>query len=409
MTGHVARTMKSVQSALNMFYFYSVPKRKSTLFKSVLAAFLILVILMSTYYRKNARLCNRSKRPSCSKASSNVAFLKTHKCGSSTIQNVLFRYGDKHNLSFVLPRDKSNYLGHPVPFHRSFVFQVGDVSFRTFNILAIHTRFDYQEIKAVMPQNTPFVTILRDPVYLFESLYVYCGLDQNGMDLQTFATNAAATLTADRFPGHYIPFDFNRRFQDGKIGTNQMCFDLGLEVKYFNNETLVKQFIAYIDSIFSLVMITERMDESLILMKDLLCWSIDDVIVFKHNSRQEAFRIPLATSDQQNLRLVNHADHLLYKYFSKKFDDKVKEFGVERMQKEVRLLRKKTHELYTKCVEKEEPVDPLKVWKYWASSKTVWLKPKVNNDKLCEQLTMQELLYCERLQNKTNTDVVIAV
>ena len=39
-----------------------------------------------------------------------IAFLKTHKCASSTVQNILMRFGVKYNLNFVLP-SKANYLG----------------------------------------------------------------------------------------------------------------------------------------------------------------------------------------------------------------------------------------------------------------------------------------------------------
>lgn len=32
-----------------------------------------------------------------------VIFAKTHKTGSSTVQNILFRFGQRHNLSFAFP------------------------------------------------------------------------------------------------------------------------------------------------------------------------------------------------------------------------------------------------------------------------------------------------------------------
>ncbi|XP_050700188.1 galactosylceramide sulfotransferase-like [Eriocheir sinensis] len=49
--------------------------------------------------------------PSCT-PSNHLFFLKTHKCASSTVQNILFRYGYSRNLTFALPRS-GNYLGHP--------------------------------------------------------------------------------------------------------------------------------------------------------------------------------------------------------------------------------------------------------------------------------------------------------
>ena len=41
-----------------------------------------------------------------------IAFLKTHKCSSTTIQNILFRYAYKHKLNVVLPK-KGNLIGYP--------------------------------------------------------------------------------------------------------------------------------------------------------------------------------------------------------------------------------------------------------------------------------------------------------
>ena len=40
----------------------------------------------------------------------NIAFLKTHKCASSTVQNILMRFGVNNDLNFVLP-SRGNYLG----------------------------------------------------------------------------------------------------------------------------------------------------------------------------------------------------------------------------------------------------------------------------------------------------------
>lgn len=47
-----------------------------------------------------------------------VIFLKTHKCASSVIQNILHRRVVKEDLNVVLPLS-GNYLGFNRPFHRS--------------------------------------------------------------------------------------------------------------------------------------------------------------------------------------------------------------------------------------------------------------------------------------------------
>ena len=47
-----------------------------------------------------------------------VAFLKTHKAASSSVQNILMRYSRDHGLNLVLP-SAGNYLGRYVPFSRA--------------------------------------------------------------------------------------------------------------------------------------------------------------------------------------------------------------------------------------------------------------------------------------------------
>ena len=45
-----------------------------------------------------------------------VIFAKTHKTGSSTVQNILFRFGQKHNLSFAFPQKNTWMFNLSKPF-----------------------------------------------------------------------------------------------------------------------------------------------------------------------------------------------------------------------------------------------------------------------------------------------------
>ena len=59
---------------------------------------------------------DRSRSDSCS-ATSKVGFMKTHKTASSTVQNILFRFGLKNHLTFALP-STGNYLGRYVKYSK---------------------------------------------------------------------------------------------------------------------------------------------------------------------------------------------------------------------------------------------------------------------------------------------------
>ena len=71
------------------------------------------------------------------------------------------------------------------------------------------------------------------------------------------------------------------------IGRNQMMWDLGLNPDSFENQTAVVNTIKEIDKMFDLVMMTERFDESIVLLKRLLCWDYQDLSSLKLNSCME--------------------------------------------------------------------------------------------------------------------------
>ena len=53
-----------------------------------------------------------------------------------------------------------------------------------YSILCLHTRYDREEMDKVMGDKAYFVTMLRDPIQVFESQYSYYKLgEQFGMNL----------------------------------------------------------------------------------------------------------------------------------------------------------------------------------------------------------------------------------
>lgn len=54
------------------------------------------------------------------KPANNILFLKTHKTGSSTVTNILNRYGDTRSLIFAMPATKRATVSTGLfPFHSS--------------------------------------------------------------------------------------------------------------------------------------------------------------------------------------------------------------------------------------------------------------------------------------------------
>lgn len=74
-----------------------------------------------------------------------IMFMKTHKTASSTFLNSLFRFGENHKLKFAFPSGRNDL------------------------------QFNSPEVAKVLPRDTFYITILRDPAEVFESFSHYFG------------------------------------------------------------------------------------------------------------------------------------------------------------------------------------------------------------------------------------------
>ncbi|XP_064104514.1 galactosylceramide sulfotransferase-like isoform X2 [Macrobrachium nipponense] len=267
-----------------------------------------------------------------------VMFLKTHKCGSSTVQNIFLRYAYKRNLTLALPAS-GNYLGSPNPFQASMVPMTLLPENKLVDIFAVHTRLNYQQHSKVLYRDTKWVTIVREPTALYESLYSFYEMKRYyGFGLANFMNMDLETL--EKFPRYAK-----------KLGRNQMLFDFGYSPDADVAE--LRRALDDLDKIFDLVMVVEFMDESLVLLRHLLCWSQEDVLVFTKNARREKFKSSLDIRTKRVLRTINSADGILYDHFVTRHIKKVLEFGVEKMGKEVAALRALREKYRRRCVTRE--------------------------------------------------------
>jgi len=116
-------------------------------------------------------------------------------------------------------------------------------------------------------------------------------------------------------------------------------YDLGVKIpkvpklRRKNINRVIQQF----DRRFDLVMMTERFEESLILLKDIACLEYEDIIYAVINRRGKK---PY-TSQKVRKDLKKHLryEYALYDFFKQKFEKKVLAFGKENMEEELKLLK----------------------------------------------------------------------
>ncbi|CAG0893595.1 unnamed protein product [Darwinula stevensoni] len=299
----------------------------------VLAVFCLLYGFIAVQRLTGSRQGTWSEPLSCIPIH-HIAFLKTHKCGSSTVQNILLRYGYDRNLTFVLPREI--YLSRS-PFRPEFARAQPENLFAShFDVFAHHTVWNRAGVSALMPPDTVYITILRDPVDVFESLYTYVNLEE------LYKRNLTELLQSSPMP----PFTLRR---DSRLGPNQMLYDAGLPPFQMGNRTAVAAKIREMDDNFHLVMISEEMEASLVLMKNLMCWDLADVTSLPLNVRQDAKKLSLAPAERERLRRWMWPDQMLYDHFAAKFQVLKAAYGLERLERDVQALRDANFDAKRRC------------------------------------------------------------
>ena len=67
----------------------------------------------------------------------------------------------------------------------------------------------------------------------------------------------------------------------GWFDKNELLWDLGMQVGKMEEKSDLRDRILFYESEFDLVLLAERFDESLVVMKDVLCWDLQDIKYLK--------------------------------------------------------------------------------------------------------------------------------
>ncbi|KAG0719574.1 Galactosylceramide sulfotransferase [Chionoecetes opilio] len=103
------------------------------------------------------------------------------------------------------------------------------------------------------------------------------------------------------------------------------------------------------DDHFGLVMVSDRMEESLVLLAQYLCWELSDVLVLISNSLSKEYKTGVSAETRQTLQQKLAPDYLLYRHFLARLDQQVEAFGRDRMAAEVARLREMMALLVNTC------------------------------------------------------------
>ena len=100
------------------------------------------------------------------------------------------------------------------------------------------------------------------------------------------------------------------------------------------------------------MLLTEYFDESLVLLKRLLCWEFDDIVYMAKGVRKDDHRFNISDDLKEKIRRWNAGDALIYDHFNGTFWKKVSKYGpgFESDLAEFRQLKQKATD---RCVSKD--------------------------------------------------------
>ncbi|XP_061576778.1 galactose-3-O-sulfotransferase 3-like [Cololabis saira] len=330
----------------------------------------------------------------------NIVFLKTHKTASSTVQNLLFRFAERNNLTVALPVESCRHqFCYPRIFKSDFVHPHTLPA----NIITNHMHFSKTALQDLMPNNTIYVTIIREPTSMFESLFTYC---RNICQSFKRVLNGSLEAFLNNPLNYYRPKE-----HDSMYARNCLTFDLGGDKDRPPTDVAYAQaFVAEVERAFSLVMISDYFDESLVLLRHLLSWDLDDILYLKLNMRAASSKKSLTPGLSAKIRVWNSIDTYLYDHFNASLWRKLSALGLASVSREVQLLQQHQERVMRDCFGGNKPVFAI-----GAEIKNPALRPwKPNEDvdivgydlpanisremrEICLKYIMPELSYTEML------------
>jgi len=138
--------------------------------------------------------------------------------------------------------------------------------------------------------------------------------------------------------------------------TFQMGFDNFLERDPTDEE--IELIIQSMDQRFDLVLVSDYLPQSLILLRHELCLSMEDIATL---SKNKSIRKHIDETQRKKVREWQTVDSKIFEHANETLWQKIKEFGYQKMEKEVEALNKLNSENSENCVDSYMPVKSLPV------------------------------------------------
>jgi hypothetical protein len=188
-----------------------------------------------------------------------------------------------------------------------------------YDILASHTIYNSTKISRVLPEDTVKIGIIREPFdRMVSAAYYYRDVSK----MPYLSAVPKDNFISNLIRNHSV-YDTNE-FSQTK---NSMAMDFGFPKGLTENMSYaISAYISKLSSEFELILIMERFEESLILMKRLLKWDMFDILHIATN-RNKHIQVTPDTEDLAKFKSMCFLDYAIYNHFWKIFESKIASEG----------------------------------------------------------------------------------
>ncbi|OWF36401.1 galactose-3-O-sulfotransferase 2-like [Mizuhopecten yessoensis] len=264
------------------------------------------------------------KHTDSAKEVKHIAFLKAHKVAGSTVMNLFMRFGYSRNLTFVLPKNSKNVISqHGYLNDRDIHPQIDQ---GRFDMLCHHVVYNQSAWQRYLHKDAFYVSIIRDPFDQFLSSFHYFRKVWGVPYLHNITGEFPMTELL-RHPERHEP-----KLPAYSFTNNRMALDFGFPPSLFDNPLpeQITKYISYLDSSFHFVMIKEHFDESVVLLKHFLSWTMKDILYVRQNTIS-FYRLhhDIQPGDRELHRQRAPLDYALYEYFLLRFWKQIRQQDAE--------------------------------------------------------------------------------
>ncbi|XP_078663490.1 galactose-3-O-sulfotransferase 2-like isoform X4 [Branchiostoma floridae x Branchiostoma belcheri] len=318
-------------------------------------------------------------------------FIRTHKTGSTTTINIFQRYAIYNKLNVLMPVGHGA-LSWPFPPEENEYVHMPEEKYEA---LFHHFVYNKTWLLSKFPPETQYISILRRPFSNLKSQMNYyhlrgvLGIKRTKNPVKIFLQDPWQYRNRSQtfFPHVNITWDGTR---------NPMTFDMGWPAERADEEEEARKYIGELDADFTLVMILEHLDESVVLLRRLMCWELRDVLLYssRKNSRGYPYKTYKATPEElENHRAWSAVDYMLYDTFNNSLWRKIKEQGPD-FYDELKYFKRIKNDVSNFCMRTSKGHNKGNQSKVVTASK--WNPEFQVDQKFCWYITRPKAFYMDR-------------